>query len=81
MKANVYITLKESISDPKGAAVNKSLNQLSWQEVKEVRMGKFLQIQMDDMPREQAYQKLESMCKKILANEVMETFQIEIVEG
>ena len=81
MKAKVYVTLKKSISDPKGAAVKASLNQLGWQEVQEVRMGKYIEIEIQDMPKEQAEKKVQAMCEKLLANEVMETYQIEIVEG
>ncbi|SJZ77094.1 phosphoribosylformylglycinamidine synthase subunit PurS [Garciella nitratireducens] len=81
MKAKVYVTLKKSISDPKGTAVKSSLNQLGFQEVKEVRMGKYIEIEMQDMPKEQAKETVQSMCKKLLANEVMETYQIEIMEG
>jgi phosphoribosylformylglycinamidine synthase len=81
MKANVYVNLKNSISDPKGAAVKASLNQLGWQEVKEVRMGKLIQIHLDETSKDKAQEKIQAMCEQLLANEVMETFHIEIVEG
>lgn len=81
MKANVYITLKNSISDPKGAAVKASLNQLGWQEVKGIRMGKLIQMDIDENSKEKAKEKIQAMCEQLLANEVMETFHIEIVEG
>lgn len=81
MKAVVFVTLKKSISDPKGAAVKNSLVQLGWQEVNEVRMGKYIQIELEDMPREKAYTRVKEMCEGLLANEVMETYQIEILEG
>lgn len=81
MKANVYVTLKKSISDPKGAAVKSSLTELGWNEVQDVRIGKFIQIEMEDMPKEQAEEKVQAMCEELLANEVMEAFDIEIMEG
>ncbi|WP_242848750.1 phosphoribosylformylglycinamidine synthase subunit PurS [Syntrophomonas palmitatica] len=81
MKAIVYVTLKPGVLDPQGEAVKKSLHVLGYNNVDEVRMGKFIELnlQADDMDK--AKQELAEMSDKLLANPVIENFRVEIVEG
>jgi len=81
LKAIVYVTLKPGVLDPQGEAVKKSLHVLGYNNVDEVRMGKFIELnlQADDMDK--AKQELAEMSDKLLANPVIENFRVEIVEG
>ncbi len=81
MKAIVYVTLKPGVLDPQGEAVKKSLHVLGYENVDEVRIGKFIEInlQADDMDK--AKQELAEMSDKLLANPIIENFRVEITEG
>lgn len=78
MKAQVYIKLKEGILDPQGKAVQQSLHHLGYTEVKEVRVGKLIEVVLPPMPEEKAREKLEKMCRKLLANTVIEKFHFQL---
>ncbi len=80
MKAKIYITLKNGIHDPQGQAVQQSLHTLGFDSVHDVRMGKLLELDLQDMEKESAEATIENMCKKLLANTVIEDFRYEIVE-
>ena len=80
LKANVYVTLKEGVLDPQGEAVKKSLHVLEYQGVKEVRIGKFIEVCLESKDKESALRELEEMSDKLLANPVMEDYRVEIVE-
>jgi phosphoribosylformylglycinamidine synthase len=77
MKANVYVTLKEEVLDPQGEAVRRALDSLGFAGVKRVRVGKLIEIDVDGSPSE-AEPKLRSMCEKLLANPIVEDFELEI---
>jgi len=79
MKAKIYITLKDGIHDPQGRAVQQSLQTLGFEMVQDVRMGKFLEVDLKDMENEAAEAAIKSMCQKLLANMVIEDFRYEIV--
>jgi phosphoribosylformylglycinamidine synthase len=79
MKAKIYITLKDGIHDPQGRAVQQSLQTLGFEMVQDVRMGKFLEVDLKDMENESAEATIKSMCQKLLANMVIEDFRYEIV--
>jgi phosphoribosylformylglycinamidine synthase len=78
MQANIYVTLKEGVLDPQGKAVQHSLETLGFDEVKSVRIGKFIVMQLKDMPKDQAEAKVTDMCEKLLANTVIESYKFEI---
>ena len=80
LKANVYVTLKEGVLDPQGEAVKKSLHVLEYQGVKEVRIGKLIEVCLESKDKESALRELEEMSDKLLANPVMEDYRVEIVE-
>ncbi|MFZ5944380.1 MAG: phosphoribosylformylglycinamidine synthase subunit PurS [Bacillota bacterium] len=79
-KASVYVTLKPSILDPQGTAVKKGLESLGFEEVIDVRVGKFLEVSFDVDNRQTALEQVEEMCKKLLANPVIEDYRFELVE-
>jgi len=78
VKAKVYITLKPGVLDPQGKAVAHSLHDLGFDEVKDVRQGKYLEVELATTDRKKAEDDLEDMCKKLLANTVIENFRIEL---
>lgn len=79
--ANVYITLKKSISDPQGAAIKGALNSMGYEGVEDVRMGKFVQIKLGKERNQEVENKIKEICQKLLANPVIEDFSFDIVEG
>ncbi|MFZ3071788.1 MAG: phosphoribosylformylglycinamidine synthase subunit PurS [Thermodesulfobacteriota bacterium] len=80
MKAKVYVTLKKGVLDPQGKAVLGALDTLGFKEVKDLRVGKFVEIELDAPTKDEAKKRVKEMCEKLLANTVMEDFKIE-VEG
>ena len=80
MLAKVYVTPKKAILDPQGKAIANSLHALNYAEVSDVRMGKYLEVRLSGLSRTQAEQQIEEMCRRLLANLVIEDFRFEIVE-
>lgn len=80
MLAKVYVTPKKAILDPQGKAIANSLHSLQYDEVADVRMGKYLEIRLHGLSRIQAEQRVEEMCRRLLANLVIEDFHFDITE-
>ncbi|MBH89116.1 MAG: phosphoribosylformylglycinamidine synthase [Magnetovibrio sp.] len=80
MKAKVHVTLKPGVLDPQGKAVQHALDSLGFSGVGEVRQGKYIEIDLSDTDTELARGHVENMCKKLLANTVIENYTIEITE-
>jgi phosphoribosylformylglycinamidine synthase len=78
MKARVYVSYKDTVLDPQGKTVRNALRSLGYDDVVDVRQGKYFQIELKDMSREQAEKILREMADKILSNPVIEKFEIEI---
>lgn len=76
MRARVYVTLKPGVHDPAGKAVQGGLASLGYQEVKSVHIGKYFEIEVEDGPDVRS--RVEEMCKKLLANTVIENFRVEL---
>ena len=76
MKVKVIVTLKNGVLDPQGKAIQQTLNGMSFSEVKEVRQGKFFDIEISTNDEKNAKVKVEEMCKKLLANLVIEDYRI-----
>lgn len=76
--AKVFITLKPVVNDPQGLAIQGGLHDLGFGAVRRVRAGKYLEITLDVSSREEAEQAVEEMCRKLLANPVIEDFRFEI---
>ena len=75
-KVEVYVTLRENILDPAGTAVKGSLHKLGFKEVQNVRIGKYIELNVDTVDED----RIKEMCEKLLANTVMEDFRIKRVE-
>ena len=78
MKAKVYVTLKKSVLDPQGKTVQHALSTMGFSEVKDVRMGKYIELELGAIEKAQAEKKIKTMCEKLLANTVIEEFKYEI---
>ena len=77
MKARVVVTLKKSVLDPQGQAVIRALGALGFPEVKDVRLGKIIELDVDAKDPAEARKRLAQMCEKLLANTVIEEYRIE----
>ena len=78
MKATVKITLKYGVLDPQGKAIEKSLGQLGFSGVNEVRQGKLIELDIDAETPEAAEKQITEMCEKLLANTVIENYDIQL---
>ena len=79
MKAKVHVTLKNGVLDPQGKAVEHALGTLGFEGVGEVRIGKYIELELTDGATK-TKENIEDMCKQLLANTVIENFDVEIVE-
>ena len=76
MKIKVIVTLKNGVLDPQGKAIQQTLNGMSFSNVEEVRQGKFFEINVNETNEAKAKEQVEEMCKKLLANLVIEDYKI-----
>ena len=78
-KARVIVTLKKGVLDPQGSAVNRALHAMGYGEVSDVRLGKYIEVTLDEKasPADERA-RLEEMCRKLLANTVIEDYRIEL---
>jgi phosphoribosylformylglycinamidine synthase len=79
MKAKVYVTLKSGVLDPQGQAVARALGRLGFGEVQDARIGKYIEMELDDGIKD-VDAHLKQMCEKLLANTVIEEYRYEIVK-
>lgn len=78
MKATVYVTIKQNVLDPQGSAVQGALHSMGFEEVSKVRVGKYLELELDTTDRAEAENNLKAMCEKLLANTVIEDYRFEL---
>ena len=78
MKARVFVTLKNGVLDPQGKAIGHALNGLGFGSVGEVRQGKVIDLDLAETDAAKAKASLKHMCEKLLANTVIEKYEIEI---
>ncbi|KGR79128.1 phosphoribosylformylglycinamidine synthase subunit PurS [Ureibacillus manganicus] len=78
-KVKVFVTLKESVLDPQGAAVQGSLAKMGYGEVADVRIGKYLELTISETTRD-IDSVVKEMCEKLLANTVIEDYRFEVEE-
>ena len=81
MKARVFITLKNGVLDPQGKAIGHALNNLGFAAVGEVRQGKVIDIDLDEHDQANARASLKAMCEKLLANTVIEKYEVVFQPG
>jgi len=78
VKARVFITLKPGVLDPQGKAIHHALDGLGFDGVNDVRQGKVIELDLADSDAETARDRLAEMCERLLANTVIETYEIEL---
>jgi len=76
MKVSVIITLKKDVLDPQGKVIQQTLNGMGFGDINEVRQGKYFEIDTNENDKKKAQEKVEEMCKKLLANLVIENYKI-----
>ncbi len=76
MKISIIVTLKKEVLDPQGKVINETLQNMNFQGIKEVRQGKYFEIEVEENDFKKAKIKAEEICKKLLANLVIEEYQI-----
>ena len=78
MKARVFVTLKNGVLDPQGKAIGHALNNLGFGSVGDVRQGKVIDIELEEQDQAKAKAELKDMCEKLLANTIIEKYEIEL---
>jgi len=78
VKARVHITLKNGVLDPQGKAIQHALSALDFGGVEDVRQGKYIELDLTETDAQKARASVEEMCKKLLANTVIENYAIDI---
>jgi len=78
MIAEIYITLKETVSDPQGLTVKHALESLGYKDLVEVRIGKLIKIKLNSKNRRLAMRQIEDMCRRLLANPIIEEYNFKI---
>ena len=76
MKFTVTVTLKKDVLDPQGKVVLNTLQNLGMDNLKSIRQGKYFEIDMNDIDEEKAKRKVDDMCKKLLANMIIEDYKV-----
>ena len=78
MTARVFVTLKPSVFDPQGHTITEALHQMGYGGVDDVRQGKYIELDLGETDQAQARARVDEMCKKLLANTVIENYSVEI---
>lgn len=78
MKVKVHVTLKTGVLDPQGKAIEHTLGSLGFSGVSDVRQGKYIELTVDETDADKARAQVDEMCKKLLANTVIENYQIDL---
>ena len=76
MKISIVITLKKDVLDPQGKVIHQTLDGMGFEGINEIRQGKYFEIDANESDKKKAEEKVEEMCKKLLANLVIEDFKI-----
>jgi phosphoribosylformylglycinamidine synthase len=79
VKARIVVRLRPGVLDPQGTTIRKALEGLGFPEVQELRVGKILELTLDDTDPARARARLDEMCRKLLANPVIEDYVCEVV--
>jgi len=78
MLAKIHVTLKNGVLDPQGKAVHHALTDLGYSEVKEVSLGKYMEVHLEGVSEEEAQVRVKEMCEKLLANTVIESYRFSL---
>lgn len=79
MKARIHITLKPGVLDPQGKAIENALSHLGFNGVENVRQGKLIELDLQETDETRARAEVDAMCKRLLANTVIESWHIELL--
>ena len=80
MRVRIFVSLKTGVLDPQGKAIERSLHTLGYDEVQDVRVGKYLEVNLEAPSRAAAELRIREMCDKLIANTVIEDYRFEIQE-
>jgi len=80
-QAQIYITLRPSVLDPAGTAVRSGLHQLGFEQVEDVRIGRYIELSVAADSSRGAEQQIDQMCDQLLTNPVIENYRIELVDA
>lgn len=78
MKAKVYVSFKDGVLDPQGQAVKNAIASMGYKGIEEVRQGKYFEISLKDMPRDEVEKLIKEISKKILTNPIIEKFEYKL---
>ena len=78
MLAKIHITFKDGVLDPQGKAVHHALKDLGYNEVSGIQIGKYLEVRLNGVSREEAETRVKEMCEKLFANTVIESYQFTL---
>lgn len=78
MKAKIHVTLKNGVLDPQGRAIAGALSHLGFDGVKDVRQGKYIEVELKSTDKKKAKLEVDAMCKQLLANTVVENYSFEL---
>jgi phosphoribosylformylglycinamidine synthase len=78
LKAKIHVTLKNGVLDPQGKAVSHALGSLGFEGVDDVRQGKYIVVDLAETNADKARESVDEMCRQLLANTVIENYDIEI---
>ncbi|MFM2303837.1 MAG: hypothetical protein RLZZ135_1247 [Cyanobacteriota bacterium] len=76
--ARIYVTLRSSVLDPAGTAVRSGLEHMGYTDVESVRIGKYIEVNLNATDESQARQQLDEMCDRLFANPVIENYRVEL---
>lgn len=79
MKVRVHVMPKDGLLDPQGEAINIALINMGFAEVKKVRQGKVIELELEEADKIVIKNRVEDMCQKLLANSVIESFHVEVI--
>ena len=80
LKAEIYITLKDTVSDPQGLTIKHALESLCYKDIEDLRIGKSVILKLNYKDKQEAEKKIDEMCKKLLANPIIEDYRFNIKE-
>ncbi|KAB8331230.1 phosphoribosylformylglycinamidine synthase subunit PurS [Scytonema tolypothrichoides VB-61278] len=78
--AKIFVTLRPSVLDPAGVAVQSGLKQMGYSDVEQVRIGKYIEVTFTSTDEGTARQNLDRMCDQMLANPVIENYRFDLIE-
>jgi phosphoribosylformylglycinamidine synthase len=81
MRARIIVSLRPGVLDPQGVTIRRALEGLGFPEVRDLRVGKVMELTLDETDRARARARLEEMCRRLLANPVVEDYRCELLDS